>query len=112
VSIIVSFPAGARFLAYRRVRRGPGRDRATMRRQDGRLGVRLSPWAKLPGISLGVRRMNGFGQRYKSLGSVIRDTMTSVGVAVIRLSHTSGWGWPSVSCDPADRAQKKDALSH
>jgi hypothetical protein len=68
--IIVSFLAGALFSLIAVVAAGVrGEDRATMRRQDRRLGVRLSLRGKAPGgMAAGVRRMNGFGQRYRSSG--------------------------------------------
>lgn len=66
--VIVSFLAGALFALIAVVAAGiRGEDRATMRRQDRRLGIRLSLRGRAPGnMAAGVRRVNGLGQRYRS----------------------------------------------
>lgn len=66
--VIVSFLAGALFALIAVVAAGiRGEDRATMRRQDRRLGIRLSLRGRAPGnMAAGVRRVNGLGQRNRS----------------------------------------------
>ena len=63
--IIVSFLAGALFALIAVVAAGiRGEEKATMRRQDRRLGIRLSLRGRAPGnTAAGVRRVNGLGQR-------------------------------------------------
>ncbi len=63
--VLVSFLAGALFALIAVVAAGVrDEDRATTRRQDGRLPVRLSLRSRAPGnLTAGVRRVNGFGQR-------------------------------------------------
>jgi hypothetical protein len=66
--VIVSFLGGALLALMAVVAAGVrGEDRVTMRRQDRRLPVRLSLRGRAPGnMAATVRRLNGFGQRYRS----------------------------------------------
>jgi hypothetical protein len=66
--VLVSFLTGALFALIAIVAAGVrGEDRATMRRKDGRLAVRLSLRGRAPGnMAAGVRKVTGFGQRYTS----------------------------------------------